>query len=209
MLKRILVLSALTCFGASAMAAPIDFEAGYTIDAHDSGDGLLIETWDVENNPFDFALDLDGVSTYSTDLFRIWTEEGSVENGEDTDPSPISVDFSFLAPEVGDVTATGTTSGVFDNFIFIYWTELGELVWDAPTWNYNFGNGGLLQISLFDTEFNEGPYDLREGYTRGADVGASFTLLAAPSSVPEPGTLVLLGASLFGFGLVRNRRTRT
>lgn len=207
MFRKLLAGSALVLCSSAAFAIPIGFTVSYDVSARDQDPGLVVQTQNLAGNPFSFILDIDGVTTFTTSLFRIWTNESTLNNDDYTE-YPIEVDFSFTAPQVGGVTASGTTSGGIDDFILIYWTGQGELRWDAPFWDYNFGSGGLLRISLTNVDFNEGPYDILEGYKHGADIGATFELVRAPTSVPEPGTLALLGAGLAGIGLMGRRRAQ-
>ena len=159
--------------------------------------GLVLHTTDLPGainvnltNPGDHA---------SVNLFTLWTNEGSVELFEDTVAKPISVLFSFTAPDVFAGTVTGDTYGVWGI------VQKGHVSWDGPV-ILNFGNGGKLKVSLNDTDFNKGFFGLDEGEKYGATIKGKFTLIAA--SAPEPATWAMM---ISGFGLVgatlRRRRT--
>jgi hypothetical protein len=180
-----LLLLAIVCCPAHASIFELD---DYTISAHSSDPGLVIETSDLLGEPYEFDLATVGSST-TVDLFRIWTNETVVNGGEDTDAKPISVDFSFIAPppEFGG-TSTGETDGL-RGFVFIIPFGAGSLVWDAPL-ELAFGplSDGLLQIELSNAIFNAGLGfgGLTPGESHGATVEATFTLLAEATGLPGP-----------------------
>ncbi len=81
----------------------------------------------------------------------------------------------------------------------------------AQVSSYNTGQGGVASVNP-DVTIVEDQYassnsltfpSSTDSYTGGAWLGANFVL---GSSVPEPATLALLGAGLFGLGLARRRR---
>jgi len=82
--------------------------------------------------------------------------------------------------------------------------------WDAPI-ALAFGNGGLLGIELFDTDF----LLAHDGQVHYSDVKAKFTLLLeptqqeAPPGTPIPGAVWLFGTVIAGgAGYGRWRRKR-
>jgi hypothetical protein len=130
-------------------------------------------------------------STQSVDLFTLWTNEGSVNLGEDTVAKPISVLFNFTAPSVFNGSVSGTTVGIWGFY------ELGHVSWNGPV-DLNFGNGGVLRVSLNDASFNKGDwFSLDEGEKYGAKITGDFKLIS--NAVPEPATWAMM---ITGFGLV-------
>ncbi len=192
------LLAAAACLAAGAAQAT-SFMGDYTISAHNSGDGLLIETLKVANLGTGFTLANVGDSHSYQPLFKIWTDETTVNAGEDTVAKPISVSFAFTAPEVFGGSVDGNTVGQASLFGFY---QNGLLSWDnGGVATFGFGNGGLLQVALSDNlVFNSGAWwGLDEGKKHGAKVDATFTLLRDSAPVPEPAHWAMMIA---GFGLV-------
>jgi hypothetical protein len=189
-----------SAMGVSSIASAVGFSGDYTINAHSSGDGLLIETQKLQNP---LAFDVTEGNPVTLSLFKIWTDEGDVAPWEDTLPRNISVTFDFTAP-----ASMGQVDGV--TFGGIFFGEYGRVEWHGPE-VIDFGVNGKLRVSLTDETFNWGLFGLNEGYRKGATVKATFKLLndSDPvSEVPLPASLPLFMAALGGLAALR-RRTRS
>jgi hypothetical protein len=182
--------------GVASIASAVSFSGSYQINAHNSGNGLLIETKELAD-PLNFVLTNPG-DMYKVDLFRIWTNETDV-GGDDKTPKTISVDFDFTAPpSAGSVL--GTTVG--GSIVILEW---GEVKWAGPE-VIDFGNGGKLQISLKDETFNGGVFGLIHGEKHGKNIEAKFTLISdSTREIPLPASLPLFMAALGGMSLLRRR----
>jgi hypothetical protein len=199
--------------GAAGVASATTFSGSYSPTVYSGNNGLEIETFDTTSGTgtgFTFNLVGNGAST-DINLFRIWTDEGSVDNSDEIH-RPISVLFSFTAPGVANGTVGGETFGI-DGTV-----NRGHVTWNGPA-VINFGGAlGTITVTLNDTDFNSydppgsgNNDDLREGYNYSAQVTGHFALsnvVAGAGAVPEPATW---GMMIMGFGLagatMRRRRT--
>lgn len=197
-LKLTIALLISMCLPAMASAALIS--ASYQVNLNDSDPGLVVDSADYAANPFSF--DLNAGESVTFNLFKIWTPESAV-NSDDKVPQPISVDFDFTSPGLMSGSVNGNTSGETEVLGFF---QEGVLSWGAPL-QLAFGalGDGLLQVSLFDAEFNEGAFWGLGNH--GAKVKAKIELISEASEVPEPGTLALLGLGLLGMGMRSRRRS--
>ncbi len=198
-MRKILGLAATTAALALAASAAhaTTFVGDYSATVNGSDPGLIIKTTDL---PGAININLASVGSSATvNLFTIWTPETDVALFEDTVSKPISVLFSFTAPDTFGGVVAGDTYGVWGV------AEKGHVSWDGPV-ILNFGNGGKLKVSLNDADFNKGYFGLTDGEKYGATIKGKFTLIAA--SAPEPATWAMMIA---GFGLagatLRRRRS--
>ena len=197
-LRLTIALLVSLCVPALANAALIS--ASYQVNLNNSDPGLVVDSADLEANPFSF--DLNEGDSVTFNLFKIWTPEGAV-NDDDLAPQPISVDFNFTSPGLMSGSVSGSTSGDTEVFGFF---QKGALSWGSPL-QLAFGalGDGLLEVSLVDTGFNEGAWWGLGNH--GAEVQAKIKLVKEASEVPEPSTLALLGLGLFGMGVRARRRS--
>jgi hypothetical protein len=186
------------------------FQTSYTVTAHSSGDGLLINTSLLNTS---LTLPLDVGTPFTTPLFKIWTDETSVNAGEDTVAKDIGVTFNFTSPS-GTGSVVGSTVGRSFTLFNVINVQKGAVTWTPTPTEFNLG-GAILAVTLSDQLFNPGLFGLIPGQRWGAIVTGTFTLLSlppdsGPSPVPLPGALVLMGSVVAGSaGFARWRRRRS
>ena len=154
MKKRLVVLSVFFLFfGVLGNAHALNFTLGsYNITLNNSDPGLVIQQSNALSplpHNFDLALGI----PQQVGLFNIWTDEGTVNDVEDTDPKDIAVQLNFIAPAGisggpinGDTFGVRILGGLF---------QKGRVEWDGPA-TFNFGSGGSLLAWLSDETFNKG-----------------------------------------------------
>lgn len=207
MVVAAVVAAAMVLGTTTAAQAAVTFALDdYAVTAN-TGDGLIINTADLLEKPFEFTLELG--TPQVVDLFAIWTPEGDV-GSDDVASRDISVDFSFSVPEpaFGGVLE-GSTRG------HVSWTEFyqwGRVEWDNPLiLSFGYLASGQLRIDLSDETFNAGSWwHLGDC---GAKVQATFTLVAEPTAIPEPASVLVWGSlgllSVVAVSARRNRARRS
>lgn len=209
MKKLLLMAAAVALLGVTPATAATFTLDDYTISAHATDPGLVIETQDIASRPTTF--DLNVGETHSFDLFRIWTDETDVEYGEDTQAYPINVGVTFSQPGNTTGNIEGNTEGNIDLIWLLppVWLESGSVTWNGPAL-LSFGTTGLFSVWLDDAEFNQGLYGLSEGWKHGATIRANVKYLREdiPAAVPEPASMLLLGSGLAAAAAYRRRRAQ-
>lgn len=196
---------------ASALAMPggaiaATFSGGWTAQANAADPGLVVQLSTAAGAVT--TRDLAVGQSYSFNLFRIWTDEATVNRGEDDQPQPIAVSFAFTNPVVSGTTQ-GQTFGERSGFLGVI--QQGRVVWDGPlTLSFGAGNTGRMTITLSNGVFNTGLGSLDEGVTESALVRATLRYdqapVSSPAAVPLPATLPLLAAGVGAIGLAARRR---
>ncbi len=206
-------VAALLLVGSATSAGAVTFSGDFSITAQAQDPGLVVQV-----NPVSGPLDFDLVEGQSKSfaLFDIWTNEGTVNVGEDTVADPISVAFHFDAPPPPfGAPLDGTTDGVS-----LAWgvVQYGEVSWNNPLdLTYGTLGDGLLRVALSNETFNPGFFGLG---TKGATVNVTFELVkaateqpvgvAAVAAVPVPPAFALFVTAVasLGAGSLRARRRR-
>ena len=184
---------------AGAAEAATSFTLGsYDVNFNEEDPGLVLNVKKLLPEPASATLEVG--DHVIVDLFTLWTDESAVNKEDDTSKKDISVDFDFSAPEIFGGSISGETFGVRGFF------QAGKLKWDDPQ-QFLFGNGGILEVSLFDETFNKGLFGLKEGEDYGATVEAKFKLIAESQDVPEPALMLGLG-SVAAAGILAGKRSR-
>lgn len=188
---------AVASFLLPAAVGAATFTADWSVDANASDPGLVVGVYPGAGT---FSADLEVGESFTGKLFRIWTDETTV-NADDRVATPISVSFGFTSPDIFGGVVTGETVG--RSFLGII--QHGELTWDAPlTLNFGAGGSGQVTLALADAMFNTGLFGLSDGKKWGADVYGTLTYNVSP--VPLPAALPLLLGGIALIGAVSRRR---
>ncbi|UFS71381.1 PEP-CTERM sorting domain-containing protein [Geomonas sp. RF6] len=175
-------------FVGSVWATPITFTpdlAGSSVTVSDSAPfGTL--TANLVLSPASFTLG-DG-AIKSLDFFTL-SASGLAINRSYT----VAATLAFLDPFI---TATGSGGGVFSTLFGVL--SGGTLTWNPATLpdTFHLADGNVVTV-----DFENG---CAFGFGNTATVHAYITNDSAP--VPEPGTVLLLGAGIFGIAICRHRR---
>lgn len=200
-MRKLLSLAAIAAAVCTATAANATNFVGTFDVTSNQGSGLIVDTAPSSGN---VNFNLTAPSSTTLNLFDIYTPETAL-NGDDLNAQPISVTFDFTAPTSFSGTVNGTTDTTFTFFGFV---DQGTVHWNAPA-TLNFGNGGVLQISLNDADFGQ---HVVGGFSqKSADISGTFKLVHdSLPGVPEPASWALM---IGGFGMtgamLRRRRLAT
>lgn len=198
-MKKLIFALAALCPCLTAWAIP--FQGSYTVEVNSTDPGLVVYATPSAGS-LDFDIDVGEQTSWIT-LFRIYTLEGTV-NADDEMPIGANIAFDFVAPESFSGSSSGETYGV--SRFWGLW-QYGQLTWANGGLNtLYFGNGGILDLYLQDTQFGGsfGGLDHDSGTVKGR-----FAFRQGPITVTEPATLTLLGVGLLLVALIRRRRQST
>jgi hypothetical protein len=205
-MRMILAAAAMAALvGAAGAASATTFQGNFTVSAYNSNTGgLNIDIDDPSGNFNRTGLDFGESQTFH--LFYLNADEGidvpDSGNDDDSTARPITVNFTFNSPGLPgsgpDGVINGLTVGINGGR-----NDYGQVTWGGPA-VVNFGNLGLLTITLSNDTFGEGDWN-------SGEVKATFAL-AAPAvsgggAVPEPATwgLMITGFGMAGATLRRRR----
>ena len=196
---KYLVAAAALALALPGAASALSFSGSWDVSGSALTDpGLVVRTDPTSNH---FAFDLDDGRSKSLNLFRIWTDETSIQ-ADDKVPNDLSVGFSVNG---ANGPLTGSVAG-HSQWFSIFNTQFGSLTFGGPI-DLDVGTG-ILSVALKGVdEFNKGLYGLKKGEKYGGEVSADFSYREnSPAPVPLPAGLGLIVAGLGALGFFGARR---
>lgn len=216
-----LAATAAVAFTASAANATV-FTGTWSVQVLNNVDPGLVVAGVPDADAFNVNL---GAAPQSFDMFDIFTNEGSIEWDDLTNPKTVALTFNFTAPgeNNGPINIGGQTVG----YSIFGVVQGGKLTWNnggVGTFNWGVGNPnysapGKMTISVNGGTFNEGwfgtdrdcnKHNICNPGAEGLTVAATFDWDNDPVGVPEPATWALM---ISGFGMagatLRRRRALT
>jgi hypothetical protein len=200
----LLALGAALLTAGAAQATTVS-GTGTFVDNGPAGNGLNFTG--VTNNSLLTNLDLTaGTPVILTDFVTISTTDTTGSFFGTTEKDNIAENFSFTLPSSlsGSLAGSGSET-VYTGFFGIVDGVSGKISWDNPL-TLNFTDGAELQISLSDATFDKSGYFTNPN--QSVTVNATLDLVQGPDPVPEPGTLLLFGASVIGLAAIMRRRQK-
>ena len=203
------ILSTITCaailgFTGTASAFLFEMGADSTVTGPALTDpGLVMEfkiNADLGSYLFDVA---EGASSGSFLFATFWTNEGTINWGEDNVPQSLTANVDFDSPDLLG-TVNGSSNG--DRDLIGFWSGW-NISWTSPV-TIDYGNGGSFELSLSEASAGNDWFHGPDGVS--ANVYATITNQNDPTApVPEPSTMLLFGAGLAGLvGYSRRRQKK-